>query len=231
MITAGIDIGSITAKAAVLKDGEIIGTRVIFTGYNSSQAGKNVIDELAKGKGVILLTGHFTTLEMGAKLMSLYIPLNAVYKKAHNVMFNDYMVYYRGRYFENIISNKDTRTFISGLKNGEVTWYAPDQDSGGKNIAYTPFLGGIASTLTSASRIASITKASIVPFYPVRLGNGKGYKLVVLEALKDFPTDDVVNDSARINQAIDDMVRLHPEQYAWIHKRFKHRPDGESSIY
>jgi len=187
--------------------------------------------EIAKGNGVILLTGHFTTLELGAKLMSLYMPLNAVYKRAHNAMFNDFMVYYRGRYFKKIISNKDIRTFINGLKNGDVTWYAPDQDAAGKNIVYTPFLGGMASTLTSASRIAAITKASVVPFYPVRLGNGNGYKLVILEALKNFPSEDVIHDSARINQAIDDMVRLHPEQYAWIHKRFKTQPKGQPSIY
>lgn len=186
---------------------------------------------LAKGNGVILLTGHFTTLEIGGILMALYTPLNAIYKKAHNLMFNDYMVYYRNQHLEDVISNKDVRSFIKGLKNGVATWYAPDQDSVGKNTVYTPFLGGTASTLTSASRIASITQAAIVPFYPVRLGKGKGYKLVIQEALDNFPGDDMTEDSTRINQAIEKMVRLQPEQYAWIHKRFKHQPDGKASIY
>jgi len=186
---------------------------------------------LAKGNGVILLTGHFTTLEIGGILMALYTPLNAIYKKAHNVMFNDFMVHYRSRHLQQVISNKDVRSFIRGLKSGVATWYAPDQDSAGKNTVYTPFLGGTASTLTSASRIASITQAAVVPFYPVRLGGGKGYKLVIQEALENFPGDDMTEDSARINQAIEKMVRLQPEQYAWIHKRFKHQPDDKSSIY
>lgn len=186
---------------------------------------------LSKGNGVILLTGHFTTLEIGGILMALYTPLNAIYKKAHNVMFNDYMVYYRSLHLEHVISNKDVRSFIKGLKSGSATWYAPDQDSIGKNTVFTPFLGGTASTLTSASRISSITQASIVPFYPVRLGHGKGYKLVIQEALENFPSDNIENDSARINQAIEKMIRLQPDQYAWIHKRFKHQPNGKGSIY
>ena len=186
---------------------------------------------LEKGHGVILLTGHFTTLEIGGILMALYTPLNAIYKKAHNKMFNDFMVYYRGQHLEHVIANKDVRSFIKGLKNGVATWYAPDQSSGGKNTVFTPFLGGVASTLTSASRITAITQAAVVPFYPVRLGNGKGYKLVIEEALENFPSGDATKDAENINLAIDKMVRQLPEQYAWIHKRFKHRPEGESSIY
>ena len=186
---------------------------------------------LAKGHGVILLTGHFTTLEIGGILMALYTPLNAIYKKAHNKMFNDFMVYYRGKHLQQVIDNKDVRAFIKGLKNGNATWYAPDQNSGGKSTVFTPFLGGIASTLTSASRITDITKASVVPFYPVRLENGKGYKLIIQEALKNFPSGNSMEDAASINLAIDKMVRQLPEQYAWIHKRFKNRPEGENSIY
>ena len=186
---------------------------------------------LAKGNGVILLTGHFTTLEIGGILMALYTPLNAIYKEAHNKMFNDFMVYYRGQHLEHVIANKDVRSFINGLKDGFATWYAPDQSTGGKNTVFTPFLGGVASTLTAASRITAITQATIVPFYPVRLGKGKGYKLVIQEALESIPSGDTTKDAAKINLAIDKMVRQLPEQYAWIHRRFKHRPEGESSIY
>lgn len=186
---------------------------------------------LSKGNGVILLTGHFTTLEIGGILMALYTPLNAIYKKAHNIMFNDFMVYYRSQHLEHVITNKDVRSFIKGLKSGVATWYAPDQNTGGKSTVFTPFLGGIASTLTSASRISAITQAAVVPFYPVRLGNGKGYKLIIHEALENFPDGDTLKDAANINLAIDKMVRQLPGQYAWIHKRFKNRPEGKSSIY
>lgn len=186
---------------------------------------------MEKGKGVILLTGHFTTLEIGGILMALYTPLHAVFKKAHNTMFNDFMVYFRSVHLDHVIPNKDVRSFIKTLKDGEVTWYAPDQDSVGKNVVFTPFLGGMASTLTSASRIAAMTGAAIVPFYPVRLKGGRGYKLVIKEALDGFPSGDTMEDAARINRAIEDMVRSQPDQYAWLHKRFKHRPEGEGPIY
>jgi KDO2-lipid IV(A) lauroyltransferase len=186
---------------------------------------------LAKGNGVILLTGHFATLEIGGILMALYTPLQAIYKKAHNPMFDTFMRHYRSKHLERVTVNSNVRGFIKGLGDGLATWFAPDQDIMDKDIVFTPFLGGMASTLTSTARMSEITDAPIVPFYPVRLENGKGYKLVILPALEDFPTGDKLEDGVKINGAIEDMVRSNPEQYAWIHKRFKTQPDGKPSIY
>ena len=194
--------------------------------------GKQHLDNaLAEGKGVILLTGHFTTLEIGAMLIGLYTPLNGVYKKAHNPMFNAFMAHYRSTYGEELIENKNVRALLRGLRRGRATWFAPDQDFADQDIVFTPFLGGIASTLTATARMSEMTGAKVVPFYPQRLERGKGYRLVILPALKDFPTDDIEKDSARINKAIEDMVYANPEQYGWVHKRFKHRPPGEAPIY
>ena len=186
---------------------------------------------LAEGKGVILLTGHFTTLEIGAMLIGLYTPLNGVYKKAHNPMFNAFMAHYRSTYGEELIENKNVRALLRGLRRGRATWFAPDQDFADQDIVFTPFLGGIASTLTATARMSEMTGAKVVPFYPQRLEHGQGYRLVILPALEDFPTDDIEKDSARINKAIEDMVYANPEQYGWVHKRFKHRPPGEAPIY
>jgi len=186
---------------------------------------------LAKNQGVILLTAHFTTLEIGGILMALYTPLNAIYKRAHNPMFNAFMHHYRDRHLNQAIPNKDVRAFINGLRQGLATWYAPDQDFASQSIVFTPFLGGTASTLTSTVRMAEKTGAAIVPFYPVRLADSKGYKLVILPALENFPAGDIMQDATRINRAIDDMVRQNPEQYSWIHKRFKTQPEGAASIY
>jgi KDO2-lipid IV(A) lauroyltransferase len=188
-------------------------------------------DALARGKGVVLLTGHFTTLEIGAMLIGLYTRLNGVYKKAHNPMFNAFMAHYRSTYGEELIENKNVRALIRGLRKGRATWFAPDQDFSEQDIVFTPFLGGIASTLTATARMAEMTGAKVVPFYPVRLDRGQGYKLVILPALEDFPSDDIEKDSARINKAIEGMVYANPTQYGWVHKRFKKRPPGEPSIY
>lgn len=186
---------------------------------------------LAKGHGVILLTGHFSMLEIGGILMALYTPLQAIYKKAHNPMFDTFMLHYRSKHLERVTVNSNVRGFIKGLNDGLATWFAPDQDIMDKDVVFTPFLGGMASTLTSTARMSEITGAPVVPFYPVRLENGKGYKLVILPALENFPSGDKHSDGARINKAIDDMVRMNPEQYAWIHKRFKTQPEGKPSIY
>ena len=198
--------------------------------------GKQHLDDaLAKGKGVILLTGHFTTLEIGAMLIGLQTTLkgvyNGVYKKAHNPMFNAFMAHYRSTYGDELIENKNVRALIRGLRKGRATWFAPDQDFAEQDIVFTPFLGGIASTLTATARMAEMTGAKVVPFYPVRLDRGRGYRLVILPALKDFPSNDIEKDSARINKAIEDMMYANPEQYGWVHKRFKYRPRGEPPIY
>lgn len=194
--------------------------------------GKEHLDKaLANGKGVILLTGHFTTLEIGAMLVGLYTKLNGVYKKAHNPMFNAFMTHYRSTYGEELIENKNIRAMIRGLRKGRATWFAPDQDFAEQDIVFTPFLGGMASTLTATARLAEMTGAEVVPFYPVRLNKGKGYKLVIMPALEGFPSNAIEQDSARINHAIEQMVYANPEQYGWVHKRFKTRPPGKPAIY
>jgi KDO2-lipid IV(A) lauroyltransferase len=195
--------------------------------------GKEHLDQaMAKNKGVILLTGHFTTVEMGGRLISLYLDkYNAVFKKAHDPLFNAIMVHYRSKMGDELIETRNVRAFIRGLKKGHATWFGPDQDFADQDIVFTPFLGGIASTLTATAKMARMTGAAVVPFYPVRLEKGKGYKLVVLPELENFPTDDIEADSARVNKTIEAMIYQNPEQYLWSHKRFKKQPDDKPSIY
>ena len=192
--------------------------------------GKEHLDNaIAKNKPIILLSGHFTTLEVGGRLISFYCnKTSGVYKKAHNPLFNAIMVNNRSIILDDITENKNVRGIIRGLKEGYATWFAPDQDFKHQDIVFTPFLGGTATTLTATAKLARITDATVVPFYPVRLENGKGFKLIVLPALDGFPTGDIKADSALINKTIEDMVYDLPEQYLWSHKRFKTQPDGHS---
>ena len=170
--------------------------------------GKEHLDQaMAKNKGVILLTGHFTTLEIGGHLIGTYVDkYNAVFKKAHDPLFNALMVFYRSKMGNELIETRNVRAIIRGLKTGHATWFGPDQDFANQEIVFTPFLGGIASTLTATAKLAKITGASVVPFYPVRLDKGKGYKLIILPALENFPSDDIEVDSARVNKTIETMV-------------------------
>jgi len=196
--------------------------------------GKEHLDRaIANNKPIILLTGHFTTLEIGSRLISFYCKnFGGVYKKARNPLFNAIMVRHRSAYCKGgLVENKNVRTIIRGLKSGNPTWFAPDQDFKHQDIVFTPFLGGIASTLTATARFARIADAVVIPFYPVRLENGKGFKLIVMPALDNFPTEDVEADSARVNKTIEKMVYQTPEQYLWLHKRFKTQADGNISIY
>ncbi|MFV2004969.1 MAG: lysophospholipid acyltransferase family protein, partial [Gammaproteobacteria bacterium] len=183
--------------------------------------GKEHLDKaMAKNKGVLLLSGHFTTLEMGGRLIGFYVnKYNAVFKKAHSPLFNALIVHYRSRMGNELIETRNVRAIIRGLKKGHATWFGPDQDFADQDIVFTPFLGGIASTLTATAKLAKMTGAAVVPFYPVRLEKGEGYKLIVLPALENFPSDDIETDSARVNKIIEDMVYACPEQYLWSHKR------------
>ncbi len=196
---------------------------------------------MQKGRGVILLTGHFTTLDIGARMIGFYTsPYDGVYKKAHNPLFNAMMEYCRIRYGNELIENKNVRGIIRSLKKGHAIWFAPDQDFASQDIVFTPYLGGIASTLTATAKMAKMTGASVVPFYPVRLSgkdnnggddSGMQYKIVVKPALENFPSDNIEEDSARINREIEAMVYALPEQYGWMHKRFKTTADRQNNFY
>ena len=195
--------------------------------------GKEYLDKaMAENKGFILLTGHFTTLEIGGRLMGFYLKkYNGVFKKAHDPLFNAIMSRYRSIVVDDLIDNNNVRGIIRGLKKGHATWFAPDQDFSYQDIVFTPFLGGIASTLTATAKLAKITGSTVIPFYQVRLENGKGYKLIVRPPLENFPSDDIEADSARVNKAIEEMVYECPEQYLWSHRRFKTQPDPSTNFY
>lgn len=187
---------------------------------------------MADNRGALLLTGHFSTLELGALFIGSVAPkYNGVYKPAHNPLFNAVMVHGREKMGNKLIETRDVRSIIRGLKSGHATWFGPDQDFADQDIVFTPFLGGTASTLTATAKLARMTGCAVVPFYPERLENGKGYRLHILPALENFPGDDIEADSARVNKTIEEMVYRLPQQYLWSHKRFKTQSDRSTNIY
>jgi KDO2-lipid IV(A) lauroyltransferase len=189
---------------------------------------------LQQHRGVILLGGHFTTLDLGGTLLGLKVPhveINAVYRPHENPVLEYLIVRGRRRVLADIISRNDTRSMIRHLRKQHVVWTATDQDYALRNSVFAPFFGVPAATTTAISRLASVTGAAVVPFSSKRLENGQGYLLQLLPPLDNFPGKDVQRDTERVNKALEDQVRTMPEQYYWVHRRFKHRPPGEPALY
>jgi len=192
---------------------------------------ENITEQQKDGKGVIILTAHFTCLEIGGPVLNHYVPFQVMYKKAHNKLFDAFMRYHRARLYKAIVDYHKPITMIKGLKKGHAAWYAPDQDFRGKDMIFTPFFGVQASALTAPARFAQMTGAAVVPYYIVRKPKGQGYQLIILPALKNFPSGDTQKDALTINQTLEHLIMQNPEQYLWAHKRYKNRPEGEAAIY
>lgn len=194
--------------------------------------GREYLDAvLDSGRGAILLSGHFTSLEIGGRLLSLYLPFQAMYRTQRNALFDSYLYTRRSSYLADVVSRKDTRKLIRGIRDKIPTWYAPDQDFRRERNVFAPFLGVPAATITAGSRLAQTTGAAMLPYYPERKLDGSGYVLQIGPPLENFPSGDDVEDATAINRSIGDFVRLHPENYMWIHQRFKTRPPGEPRFY
>ncbi len=186
---------------------------------------------LDSGRGVILLTGHFTSLEIGGRLFTLSMPLQAMYRTQKNPLFDSFLYTRRKSYLENAISRKNTRQMIKGIKQLIPTWYAPDQNFAHEKNVFVPFMGIQTATISAGSRIAQSSGGAMLPFYPERKKDGSGYIIWIEPPLENFPSGDDVQDATAVNASIEKFVRQNPEQYLWLHERFKTRPPGEPAIY
>jgi KDO2-lipid IV(A) lauroyltransferase len=186
---------------------------------------------LARGKGVILLSGHFTSLEIGGRLLALFAPFHVLYRRHKNPLFEAVMKRARERNFDQAIPREDMRAMLRSLKQNMPVWYAADQDYGREKSVFAPFFGIPAATITATSRLAQRSGAAVVPFSQRRLEDGSGYLLRLQPALDDFPGANPEADVSRINRILERQVREMPEQYLWVHRRFKTRPEGTHSVY
>jgi Kdo2-lipid IVA lauroyltransferase/acyltransferase len=175
---------------------------------------------LAQGRGVILLSAHFTTLEIGAGGVCSRTPTNVMYRPTSNLVLESFLAQNRSIKAKRAIPRDDVRTLITALKNNEIVWYAPDQSYRKKGAQMVPFFGIPAATNTATSRLARMTGAAVLPYFPERLSDGS-YCMHIQPALQGFPSDDPAADARRFNELIEAHVRRVPEQYLWIHKRFK----------
>ncbi|MBZ2190291.1 LpxL/LpxP family Kdo(2)-lipid IV(A) lauroyl/palmitoleoyl acyltransferase [Alcanivorax sp. JB21] len=185
-----------------------------------------------EGKGVLLVGMHLNSIDVGSRLIPAYTEFCSVYRPNNNPVLERMISRGRGgrgtdATVKAYIDRKDIRGMVRALRRGDTVWYAPDQDYGLQHAVFAPFFGVPAATITATSRLARMTGARVLTISHFRLPGGR-YRISVGEPLADFPSGDELADTARINALIEAEVRKAPEQYLWVHRRFKHQPDGSN---
>lgn len=195
--------------------------------------GREHVDRaLAEGRNLILLAPHFLALEVGGTRISLEWPVVAVFRDPDNAVFRASVARARRRFGAKLVErNQNLTAMVRQLRKGVPLYYLPDQSTGRKRSVFVPFFGVQAATFSALGRLAALGEAVVIPCYSRQLPRGAGYEVVFAPPLADFPSGDPVEDTRRMNVAIEQTVRAAPEQYFWIHKRFKTRPKGEPPFY
>lgn len=188
---------------------------------------------LETGSGVILFSAHFTSFEIFFATLRAHCPrLSGMYKVQRNPLMNEVMTAGRGRNFDYLFPKDNVRELIRELNQNAVLWYASDQKYAGKSSALIPFFGVPAMTNTAISRIAAKTGATVLPYFCRRMpGSEPRYVASIGAPIPDFPGDDPIVDVQRFVGILEAYIRECPEQYWWIHQRFKGRPESLPDIY
>lgn len=189
--------------------------------------------QAVQDRPVIWLVPHFVGLDMGGSRIAAEYRAASMYSHQKDPILD--AVLYRGRtrfVMPRLVSRQEgLRSIVRVIRDGLPFYYLPDMDFGARDSVFVPFFGVPAATITGLSRIARLTRAVVVPIVTRQLPGGRGYVVEFHPAWTDFPTDDVEADVRRMNAFIEERVREMPEQYHWLHKRFKTRPAGAESVY
>ncbi|KYP97288.1 lipid A biosynthesis lauroyl acyltransferase [Sodalis-like endosymbiont of Proechinophthirus fluctus] len=183
-------------------------------------------------KGVLLIGMHFLTLELGARIFGMYNPGIGVYRPNDNPLLDWLQTWGRLRSNKSMLDRSDIKGMIRALKNGDIVWYAPDHDYGPKSSVFAPlFAVPEAATTAGTYLLAKIAKPAVIPFMPRRLPQGRGYELLILPDECDMPLDIDIATASYMNKVVEQAILRAPDQYMWMHRRFKTRPPGEPSLY
>jgi len=186
---------------------------------------------IKKGQGVILLSAHFTTLEISGRVLALNSPpFDAVFRKNRSDFITELQRTGRERAAKDTIEKRDIKKMVRSLRAGRPVWYAPDQSYSRKGAELIEFFGVPAMQTTATSTLARLGRAVTIPFFPRRLPNGR-YEMRLLPPLENFPSDDPTADTQQYNTVLEEHIRLCPEQYFWIHRKFKDLPEGYPNVY
>lgn len=191
------------------------------------------VSELDSRMPTLLFAPHFVGMDAGWMALTAHVPRRfcGLYARQRNAVLDHWMAQGRRRFGEPHIVAKSAglKALVSALRAGEPLYLLPDMDYGPRDSVFVPFYGTDAATVPSLSRFARMGGARVLPV--VSRLTPDGYEVTVLSPWQNFPTDDVVADTARMNRELEAWINAVPEQYYWVHKRFKTRPNGEPSMY
>ncbi|CAJ0691221.1 lipid A biosynthesis lauroyl acyltransferase [Ralstonia holmesii] len=190
------------------------------------------------GQPHILVTLHLSGVEIGALALTDYLRTHvgnagcSLYTRMANPVLDDAIKALRSRFGATMVSrNENIRQIMRTIKRGEALQLISDMDFGERDSEFVPFFGVPALTLNAIPRMASMTGAKVIPMYTEILPNYEGYALRILPAWENYPTGDLTADTRRMNAFFEDAIRPRITEYYWVHKRFKHRPEGMPGIY
>ena len=189
--------------------------------------------EAIKGESAILLTPHFVGMDAGGQWIAQHTDTVCMYANQKSRYLTDLLLRKRARFRNQLLYSRQQglRPILKGMRAGMPFIYPPDQDQGVKDGAFIPFFGVPAATMTSVPRIAQMTGAKVLPSITRLLPNDAGYVLTFYPAWENYPTGDDIADTRRMNEFLEQRILEMPEQYFWLHKRFKTRPEGEAKFY
>ncbi len=181
------------------------------------------------GKGALVLFSHILPLEIMGRVMSEYKPYVGFYRPHNNPVIEWVQYCGRCRNQNLMISKRDVKSLLKALSDGEACVYLPDHDYGKKRSVFVPFFAvNDASTTTGTEIFASHKNAVTVPTYMQRLPGTQGYELEFLPQLSNYPDSNSRTNAVIVNNWVEQSVLKNKEQYMWVHRRFKTRPDDNA---
>jgi KDO2-lipid IV(A) lauroyltransferase len=220
-----VAVGALETTVTWLNPGRELAARVTIKGA------EHLREAQRQQRGVLLLGGHFTSIDIVSQAMSRAVDLDVMYRKNKNPVWEWLQVRGRKRYHDGVIERSDTRNTLRKLKAGHTLWYAADQDYGAKHSVFAPFFGVRAASITAPARLARFNQSPALFIEITRDWQALTWEVTIGQPLAGYPSGDDVADATRLNALVEAAVRRHPEQYLWVHRRFKTRPPGEERPY
>ena len=188
---------------------------------------------LAAGKPVIMLCPHFLALDWAGARIAMDFEAASIYSHQKNPLLDQMLLHGRTRFIKPVLLSRQEsmRGIVKVLKKGLPLYYLPDMDFGPQDAIFSPFFGVPAATISALPRLARLTGAVVLPVIARADADGKGFSVNFGEPWADYPGGDLQADVDRMNAYIESVVLTMPEQYYWVHKRFKTRPPGDASFY